>query len=154
MFFPFYVVEETGWRQSVCRRVSKISILFVVRLLERGVPICCPFLTPLHHDLLPVDSHCLSPFAVSPWSLECQETVLCPQDPAGPSLYNICPGDPSSHSPSAFTWVFPFAWTALPSFFYLFVTSSTVSPLENLHWPLPPIHKESGIFPSLCPPQL
>lgn len=94
MFFPFYVVKESGWRLAVCRRVSKISILFAVRLLEKGVPICCPFLTPLHHDLLPVDSHCLSPFALSPWSLECQETILCPQGPAGPSLYKVCPGGP------------------------------------------------------------
>ena len=30
-----------------------------------------------------------------------------------------CPRAPSSHSPSAFTWVVPFAWLTFPSFLYL-----------------------------------
>ena len=32
-----------------------------------------------------------------------------------------------------------------------FVTNSTVSPLEILHWPLPPTLEDTGVFPSLCP---
>ena len=32
-----------------------------------------------------------------------------------------------------------------------FVTNSTVSPLENLHWPLPPTPEDTGVFPRLCP---
>lgn len=86
--------------------------------------------------------------------LNARRPSCVPRAQLGPPCTTYALGDPSSHSPSAFTWVVPFCLDRPYLIFLPFMTSSTVCPLKNLHWPLPPIHKESGIFPSLCPPQL
>lgn len=155
MLFHLHFVQESGWRPAVCVRDSARSLSLLQSDFFREEPVFSSlphfsvFLSSLYYDSSPGFS-LVSPSAPSPWSPTCQETVLCLQSPVGPSLYNT-PQGPRLSLTLCLHLGCSFCLAHFPLISPPFVTNSTVSPLENLHWPLPPTPEDTGVFPRLCP---
>ena len=156
MLFHLQFVQGSGWKPAMCVRDSgrSLSLLQSEFLREEPAFLSLPhfsvFLSSLYDDFLPLASYCLSPTAPFHWSPTCQETVLCLQSPAGPSLYNM-PQGPKLALTLCLHLGCSLCLAHLSLISLPFVTNSTGSPLEILHWPLPPTLEDTGVFPSLCP---